>query len=138
MPTLAHRLNDPQFRIPLRKYVSTGSAAKAADPLSLRARDFNREKPVSDELFRVYKSLYSYDKTPLHAIVESAEQTEEWKREKISFAAAYGNERSSHILFLPKKSKPPFQTVVYFPGSEVIDLRSSATAARNGTIRFLD
>ena len=75
----------------------------------------------------MYKSLYSYDKTPLHAIVESAEQTEEWKREKISFAAAYGNERVIAYLFLPKKSKPPFQIVAYFPGSAVIDIRSSAT-----------
>ena len=30
-------------------------------------RNFDREKPVPDSLFRVYKGLYSYDKTPLHA-----------------------------------------------------------------------
>ena len=93
--------------------------------MTLQARDFSREKPVSDALFRVYKSLYSYDKTPLHAVVESAEETADWKREKVTFAAAYGNERVIAYLFLPKKSQPPFQTVVRFPGSEAIDLRSS-------------
>jgi hypothetical protein len=84
----------------------------AINPVTLQAQDFSREKPVSDALFRVYKSLYSYDKTPLHAAVESAEETEDWKREKITFAAAYGNERVIAYLFLPKKSQPPFQTVV--------------------------
>jgi len=108
------------------KYVTTGAAAKAADPVTLQARNFDREKPVSDQLFRVYRSLYSYDKTPLHAVVESARETEDWKGEKITFAAAYGNERVIAYLFLPKRSQPPFQTVVYFPGSNAIDLRSSA------------
>ncbi len=85
------------------KYSVAGMAARATDPLALRVRDFNLEKPVSDELFRVYKSLYSYDKTPLRAAVESVDNTGEWKREKISFAAAYGNERVLAYLFLPKK-----------------------------------
>jgi len=107
------------------KYVSTGAAAKAADPVTLQARDFNDEKPVSDTLFQAYKSLYSYDKTPLHAAVESSEETDNWKREKITFAAAYGNERVIAYLFLPKRSHPPFQTILYFPGSSTIDTRSS-------------
>ena len=108
------------------KYSSVGPAAKAADPLSLPTRDFYSEKPVSDQLFRVYKSLYSYDKTPLQAKVESIDDAEESTRETISFAAAYGNERVRAYLFLPKKSRPPFQTIVYFPGSEVIDMSSSS------------
>jgi cephalosporin-C deacetylase-like acetyl esterase len=115
----------PNFGFRCAKYPSTGEVAKAADPVTLRARDFNREKPVSDELFRVYKSLYSYDKNPLHATIESVEENPDWKRERITFAAAYGNERVIAYLFLPKKSQPPFQTVVYFPGSETIEIRSS-------------
>ena len=131
----AYMFNDADARSPFErsanigfrcaKYRSTDPPGKAAEPVTLQARDFSREKPVSDALFRVYKSLYSYDKTPLHAAVESVEETEDWKREKITFAAAYGNERVIAYLFLPKKSQPPFQTVVRFPGSEAIDIRSS-------------
>jgi len=109
------------------KYPSGGVTGKAADPVIPAARDFDREEPVSDELFRVYKSLYSYDKTPLRAAIEAREETNDWKKEKITFAAAYGNERVIAYLFLPKKSQPPFQTVVFFPGSQTIDLRSSST-----------
>jgi cephalosporin-C deacetylase-like acetyl esterase len=92
---------------------------------------------VPDALFQVYKSLYSYDKMPLRAAVESVEETDDWKREKITFAAAYGNERVIAYLFLPKKSQPPFQTVVRFPGSETIDIRSSVTLPEMGFVDFI-
>jgi hypothetical protein len=106
------RSNNFGFRC--AKYSLAGAAAKAAEPVIPPTRDFNREKPVSDALFQVYKSLYSYDRTPLHAAVESTEETDDWKREKITFAAAYGNERVIAYLFLPKKSRPPCQTVGAF------------------------
>jgi formylglycine-generating enzyme required for sulfatase activity/cephalosporin-C deacetylase-like acetyl esterase len=112
------------------KYGSPNAVPNAATAaLPSPARDFNREKPVSDDLFRAYKSLYSYDKTPLNAVVESVDESDEnWKREKVTFAAAYGNERVIAYLFLPRKATPPLQTVVFFPGSGVILSRSSAGA----------
>ena len=127
----------PNFGFRCAKYASAAMVGKASDPVTLQVRDFNREKPVSDALFRVYKSLYSYDKTPLHAVVESVEETDDWKREKVTFAAAYGNERLIAYLFLPKKSKPPFQAVVYFPGSETIDIRSSAVLPEMEVFDFI-
>ena len=76
-------------------------------------------------LFNAYKSLFAYDKTPLHAVIESVEQSENWKREKITFDAAYGKERMIAYLFLPRKATPPFQTIVYFPGADAMYTRSS-------------
>jgi eukaryotic-like serine/threonine-protein kinase len=32
------------------------------DPVKRSARDYNREKPVSDQVFQAFRSLYSYDK----------------------------------------------------------------------------
>src|SRR5271157_1438280 len=119
------------------KYVLTGSAAKAADPITTQARDFSRELPVSDQLFRAYKSLYSYDKTPLRAVVESTEETGDWKRQKITFAAAYGNERVIAYLFLPRKRSPPFQTVVYFPGAAAFRTRSSVDSPQLEEFDFI-
>jgi len=89
-------------------------------------RDYNREQPVSDEIFRAYQGLYAYDKTPLNAVLESGDDTSEsWRMEKVSFDAAYGKERITAYLFLPKNSSPPFQTVIYFPGAYAIYMRSS-------------
>jgi eukaryotic-like serine/threonine-protein kinase len=90
----------------------------AAAKLEPSTRDFMKERPVSDEVFKAYKGLYGYDKAELNAKVEETESTENWTREKISFDAAYGGERVVAHLYLPKGALPPFQTVVFFPGAD--------------------
>jgi dienelactone hydrolase/predicted Ser/Thr protein kinase len=101
------------------KLAAPGSAAALAK-LEPAIRDFSKEKPVSDDVFRAYKGLYAYDKGPLNARVEETETTDDWTREKVSFDAAYGGERVVAHLYLPKNAAPPFQTVIYFPGSGAI------------------
>ena len=54
------------------------------------------------------------------------EQTDDWVREKVYFDAAYNHERMAAYLYLPKRGKPPYQTVVFFPGSNAIHDRSSS------------
>jgi len=107
------------------KYIEPESIAKVAtDPMPSPRRDLSKEKPVSNELFHAYRSLYSYDKVPLNATVQRMDKDdEEWTIEKITYTAAYGNEQAISYLFLPKKAKPPFQTVVFFPGSNALLLR---------------
>lgn len=60
------------------------------------------------------------DKTPLEAVVESEQRDPLGHRQTIRFAAAYGGERMFAYLFLPPQSRPPYQTVVLFPGSMAI------------------
>ena len=80
-------------------------------------RDYSKEKPVSDDIFQVYKNMYNYDSTDLDPVVEwKDESSEDWIRERITFNAAYDNERIIAYLFLPKGGTKPYQTVVYFPG----------------------
>jgi formylglycine-generating enzyme required for sulfatase activity/dienelactone hydrolase len=79
--------------------------------------DFYKEKPVSDSEFQIYKEQFSYDKTDLDAKVELKNETrQDCVQERITFNAAYGNERMIAYLFLPRKGSPPYQTVIYFPG----------------------
>jgi formylglycine-generating enzyme required for sulfatase activity/tRNA A-37 threonylcarbamoyl transferase component Bud32/dienelactone hydrolase len=108
------------------KYIEPESIPKiATEPMPSPRRDLTKEKPASDELFQAYRSLYSYDKTPLNPSVEPfGKDEEDWKAEKITYTAAYGNERAIAYLFLPKKAHPPFQTVVFFPGSNALLLRT--------------
>ncbi len=102
---------------------------QATGPLLDAFRDYTREEPASDEIFRIYEGLYSYDQTPLNASVESVDESaESWRMEKISFDAAYGAERVIAYLLLPKRGQPPFQTVVLFPGSNAIFARSFSEA----------
>jgi len=92
----------------------------AAAKLEPAFRDYGKEKPVSDEVFRAYKGLYAYDKGELNARVEETLSAPDWTREKVSFNAAYGGERVIAYLYLPKNASPPYQTIVYFPGSSAI------------------
>jgi dienelactone hydrolase len=102
------------------KYVDVRAVpATAFEPYRRDAvRDLYREKPVSDEIFKVYREQFSYDPRDLGARLEGRDETRpDWIRETVSFNAAYGGERVRAQLFLPRKARPPFQVVVYFPGS---------------------
>jgi formylglycine-generating enzyme required for sulfatase activity len=93
-------------------------------PIEELTRDYRNERPVSDELFNVYKGLYAYDRTDLKPVVESVDETSAaWRVERVTYAAAYGNERIIAYLFLPKNATPPYQTVVYYPHSGATYLR---------------
>ena len=95
-------------------------------PEGVQRRDYDTEKPVDDATFRAYQSVYSYDRTPLNAVVESVDDKAEfWRREKITFDAAYGNERVIAYLFLPRNSAPPYQVIVHYPSGYAIRMRSS-------------
>jgi pimeloyl-ACP methyl ester carboxylesterase len=62
----------------------------------------------------------------------------DWTLEKITYTAAYGNEKAISYLFLPANAKPPYQTVLFFPGSNALLLRKFAsypTAALDGILR---
>ncbi len=83
-----------------------------------KTKDFYKIEPVSDAVFQVYKEQFSYDKTPLNLRLESRDESaEDWISERITFDAAYGNERIIATLFLPRNTPPPYQTIIYFPGS---------------------
>jgi eukaryotic-like serine/threonine-protein kinase len=87
--------------------------------VSFKSVDYRNAKPVPNAVFQIYAGLYSYDRTPLDARIESDEDSSPyWHRQRISFRAAYGDERVIAFLFLPKNVSPPYQTVVHFPGSE--------------------
>jgi eukaryotic-like serine/threonine-protein kinase len=102
-------------------------AADTRAPVALgTTRDYNREKPVSDEIFAAYRSLYTYDHTPLDARVERTDDSApHWRHETVTFAAAYGGERVIAQLYLPKGKPPPYQVVVYSPPGSAMALRSS-------------
>jgi dienelactone hydrolase len=86
--------------------------------------DVVNRKPVSDEVFRAYQSMYAYDPAPLEATLESTDTTQDWTRERISFEAAGGGQRMALYLYLPRTGSPPFQTVLYWPGSAALSYTS--------------
>jgi eukaryotic-like serine/threonine-protein kinase len=104
----------------LMKYLHSTPDEKFLAPVALfNFLDTPAIKPLPDSVFRVYQDLYSYDRSPLNAKIESEDDSSPyWRRQRITFNAAYGNERVIAYLFLPKNASPPFQTIIFFPGSD--------------------
>jgi len=143
----AYSFNDAYGQSPLDRTETNGfrcikyagGGAPRADlekAIVLPSRDFMNEPKVSDAIFALYLRQYSYDRTPLQARVESTKEETDWVTERVSFNAAYGGERMIAYLFLPRKGKPPYQTVIYFPGSGAIHTRLSESM-EIGRIDFL-
>jgi eukaryotic-like serine/threonine-protein kinase len=103
-----------------------GPDAKLLQPVLTMERDPSTLKPVNDDVYEAYRHLYDYDPSPLDSRIEETDDSNpHWRRERVSFRAAYGSERVPAYLFLPRDCPAPYQTVVFFPGSDAIVLPSS-------------
>ena len=110
----------------VKEIPGTALPKAATEPIPFVIHDYTKSKPVSDKVFALFKNLYRYDPAPLDAVVDPVEENNEhWTKQKVTFNAAYGNERMSAYIFLPKNATSPYQTVVYFPGSYALYLRST-------------
>jgi dienelactone hydrolase len=126
--------NEPDARSPFERSKTFGfRLVKYANdpPLALAAtvawptRDYSKEKPAGDQVFEAYRRLYAYDRKAVRAEVQNVDDGDEsWRREQVAFPAPYGNEQMKLFLYLPKKFAPPYQTVVYFPGADLLRTRS--------------
>jgi cephalosporin-C deacetylase-like acetyl esterase len=120
---------EPDARLPFDRSATNGIrlvrylkseplAENLTAPVSLEQADYRNIKPISDAVFRIYEGMYAYDRPPMDAKLESEDDSSpHWRRQRITFNAAYGNERVIVYLFLPKNASSPYQTVVYFPHS---------------------
>ena len=114
----------PGNGIRLVQYIDTMNVARAGASIEPEFRDYRAERPVADDVFQVYRQLYAYDRTPLNAERIAADTLPGTVRQRIEMDAAYGSERLTVFVYLPPTGTPPYETVVYFPGSGDIYRRS--------------
>lgn len=109
----------------------------AAAPVKRVTRNFAAYKPVSDAVFRAYTLLYAYPRTPLHVQDDGiVKETEDWREEKVTFDAAYNGERMAAYLFLPRRVKPPYETILFFPSARVMFLPPDSSEL--GDVKYFD
>ena len=102
----------------VRLVMDTDTPAAAEAPIGQVDPDPATVVPVGDAEFEFYKRFYTYDRTPLDARVTAIDDSSpDWKKETLSFAAAYGGERVPAYFFAPKNAAPPYQTIVLFPSA---------------------
>ncbi len=142
-----YAFNDAYTQPPFDRSVANGirlvryrdgdsTLAALSRPVTLPARDFARERAVPDAIYQVYRRLFDYDPRPLRAVVEATDSSsDEFILERVTYAAAYGDERIIGYLWRPRRGTPPFQTVIYFPGSNALNLRTFDPVSR---VRIFD
>jgi len=105
----------------------------------VEARDFSAYKPVSDDVFQAYQLLYAYPNAPMHeADGGVVNETADWREEKVTIDTGYRGERMAVYLFLPKKVRPPYQTVLFFPSARVDFIADNNGGKALGDIGFFD
>jgi hypothetical protein len=89
------------------KYIEPESIAKiVTDPMPSRRRELSKQKPASDELFRAYRSLYSYDKTALNSSVETLWQRRRRLESGEDHLRGSIRQRAGDRLPLPSQERP--------------------------------
>jgi serine/threonine protein kinase/formylglycine-generating enzyme required for sulfatase activity/dienelactone hydrolase len=92
-----------------------------SDPGAARI-DTSKQVPIytaTDEaVFKSMLSHYRYDQTPLGAEIIEVKDTDEWRREKITYIGA-NEERAIAYLYLPKNFSGPFQVIHFVPAGDV-------------------
>jgi formylglycine-generating enzyme required for sulfatase activity len=113
-------------------------AAQYVRPIISEGRDLSREKPVSDEVFAALKRFYSCEPGGLQSSVDGTDNSnEDWRAEKISFQTCYGDERVLAHMYLPKAVRPPYQVIVYQPGTDASLQASSERPSGFGRVDFI-
>ena len=70
-------------------------------------------------------------------MVEGVEEADRWREETVSFSAGYDDERVLAHVFLPRGAEPPYQAVIYFPGSGALRVRTSDNPPELPFVEFL-
>ena len=110
----------------VRRVADAPDLARALAPIPRTARDAVHATPVDDATFRGFLALYDYDRTPLNAQVTARDSTPaDWIREDITFDLPGGTRHMAAVLFLPKRVKAPYQTIVIWPASDAFFLRDT-------------
>jgi len=120
-----HRSENFGFRC-MKSFPGKGPEPESLVSLEVIAPpDFKTMEPCSDEVFEVFRRLYSYTKADLKPKLESTQEWSEYTTvEKVSFTDADQEDRVLAYLFLPRKYKPPFQTVIGVPGAGAVAVKS--------------
>jgi hypothetical protein len=91
---------------------------EASDEFLQPRRDASRERLLSDIEFELVKGHFEYDAhARLNADCKRLGETGYWVHERVEVDAAYSNDRLIVNIYLPKCARPPYQTVVYWPGA---------------------
>ncbi|MEO8681962.1 MAG: SUMF1/EgtB/PvdO family nonheme iron enzyme, partial [Vicinamibacterales bacterium] len=103
------------FRCVLNLPGATGDQGAMPLPLQTEVPVY---APASEAIFLGFQKQYHYAPAPLDAVVVEVKETDDWRREKVTYAGTDG-ERAIAYLYLPKNHPPPWQVIQFVPADDV-------------------
>ena len=119
------------------RYINDTLKNELSQSFNWTERDFSKAKPVSDDIFDVYRNSFDYEKRELNPISISKSETEMWTQEIISVNVPYEETPLKIFIFIPKNFQYPYQSIIYFPGLGARQSNSLANLKVNRRIDFL-
>jgi formylglycine-generating enzyme required for sulfatase activity/dienelactone hydrolase len=120
----------------LAEYREAGPLAEHTKPIQVFRRDFRTIKPVSDEIFEVFKRQFAYTPSPVEAKSEGTDNSSpDWTRDSVTIETGYGERMAVH-LYVPKTGRAPRQAVVFVPG--LGQFMSQSSSASSPALLILD
>jgi formylglycine-generating enzyme required for sulfatase activity/dienelactone hydrolase len=122
------------FRV--AKYTGTALRAELLEPIEVFRRDFRAIKPVSDEIFEVFKRQFAYTPSPVDAKPDSTDSSSpDWTRDSVSIDTGYGERMAVHV-YVPKAGQGQRQAVVFVPG--LTQFMNQTPSAKSPGVFILD
>lgn len=84
--------------------------------------------PVPDDVYRLFTGLFEREPIALEPTIEEEDDSSPlWTKQRITYAAGYGDDRMTALLYLPKSARPPYQTMIFMGGVGSFSQRPSDT-----------
>jgi cephalosporin-C deacetylase-like acetyl esterase len=117
------------FRL-MQEMETEKASRKLWEAVNLKSqRDVTTIKPVSNEVFQVYRQFLTYSPGELNATMPKVVQTtDDWTKEQVTINTGYRNERIDVYLYIPRRGTGPFQPVIFFPGYGAFQIQRPANS----------
>ena len=94
-------------------------------------------EPVSQDVYAALRRQYEYDPAPLNPRTKLKPQSRsDWRQEVVTIDTAYGEQMDVN-LYLPNDSQPPYQAVLFFPGSGAHNRTEIGSAGESSWLYFI-
>ena len=145
----AYAFQQPELRSPFDRSEQNGFRlaeyldsqplpAALTGPIPLPARDYTKEEPVSDDVFRAYENLFGIDPEPLDPKVESIDSSAEgWIQREGQLHCRLQWRTGARVPVPPTKCSAALPGRCLFPGRRCGG-RANERGARDRHVRFPD
>ncbi|HCK91118.1 MAG TPA: hypothetical protein DHW54_08030 [Gemmatimonadetes bacterium] len=112
----------------LVKLLDPQDAASFSDPIPRTTASNIPTEPMSDETYEVISAQFAYSPANLEPEIIAVDDSDnQWIRETVRINTGYSTEPMEFLIYVPKGFDPPYQPVMFSPGSNAYSILTPLT-----------